>query len=104
MDQIDARELFARESEISFINWFAVLLPEIRTNVRVHVDKTANCQNSKCTISASSPEVERYERDEDDRENREPRGHGDSDDNSRDRVGGDDEAIEVPAPKVLHRI
>ena len=35
----------------------------------------------------------------DERENREP--GGDDDDRSRDRAGGDDEAIEVPAPKVL---
>ena len=43
--------------------------------------------------------MERYERDDDDRENREP--GGDDDDRSRDGAGREDEAIEVPAPKVI---
>ena len=53
-------------------------------------------------FSASSPEVERYEREEDDRENRDP--DDDDDRRSRDGDGGagrEDEAIEVPAPKVV---
>ena len=108
MDQMDARELFARKSR-------SLLSGSGFANLDPFTAKAILCHSSvwlldwkfssflklitKPIVSASSPEVERYERDDDDRENREP--GGDDDDRSRDGAGREDEAIEVPAPKVI---